>query len=87
VRGTAFGPGMAECVVRDGTGTCFGVDALNACTVPGCTAASANVAVDTDDTAPGVPVIDLGAPTSVAMDADGDCRGATGIEAGADELP
>ncbi|MBI1946654.1 MAG: putative metal-binding motif-containing protein [Deltaproteobacteria bacterium] len=81
-------PPTDACVIREPDGTCWNTTGANTCAFSGCVEAHDNAAVASlSDVMAGVPALDYGAPTSTAMDADGDCRGALGVEAGADELP
>lgn len=81
----AFDEAMADCVVQDETQTCLDVDTLHQCAFAACIEAHDNVVATAGVPAPGAAVLDDGAPSTLAMDADGDCRGASAVEAGADE--
>lgn len=88
VIGNAWGADATDCVIDDASGACRSLDDVNACADAECLGSRDNVALAAGAaTAPTVDAIDVGAPSSIAMDRDGDCRGATGIDAGADELP
>jgi hypothetical protein len=89
-RGNAVALGDLPCALRASDGTC-GVQLMSdGCSEPHCFSWDGNVVWQDTAIAPAATVVALdspNAPTSIAQDADGDCRGATNIEAGADEVP
>jgi hypothetical protein len=90
--GNVFTDRPLPCAVHDpNTGTCA-VGTLAeladgaACVTSGvCTRAEANLMVAAGGVGPTVLAVDEGAPTTIAVDRDGDCRGSTVVEAGSDE--
>ncbi len=87
VIGNAFDERSAGCLALDATLGCLDLQTLERCDFAGCVEARANVVAAADVPVAGTATLDLGAPSTVAMDFDGECRGATDVEAGADELP